>query len=468
MKDTKRRMEVYPLYHHTGIEAHLEKMAAKGWMLEHISNQGWHYRRMEPKKLHFCISYYPKASEFDPEPAEDQKTFLDFCAHTGWVLACTTAQMQIFYNDWENPIPIETDPVLEVENIHASMKKSFLRAQFVLMILGAVMSFFFWGELFVSPIGILANPNRLFTGVCWLLIIVLSVTDVTAYFLWHKKAVIAAEQGIFLDTPSTLAVQWGTMAVLAVSGIFLIANIAGSGDTMMLFILGGMGLYMLLLFLFADWIKRFGKKRKWSRVANMLVSVVLTMIASIVMVNGVIFATLKLKEAGIFDPEQETYRHGGMTWTVHKDAIPLRIEDLMEEEREGYMTEQRGNSSLFLSKYVMSQYARFDAKEYKDMHDLDYTVVDIKMPFLYDWCREEWMDELDESDNDLVPEGYADVLVPVDAAPWGAKEAYNITNNSHMLETNHYLLCYENRLVEIRFTWDVTEAQKAVVGEKLG
>lgn len=468
MKDTKRRMEVYPFYHHTGIEAHLEKIAEKGWMLERISNRGWHYRRIEPKKLHFCISYYPKASEFDPEPSEEQKTFMEFCAHTGWTLVCTTAQMQIFCNERENPVPIETDPVLEVENIHASMKKSFLKAQFFLMALGLVMSFFFVGELFVNVIDVLARPTKLFTGVCWLLVILLSVTDVTAYFRWHKKAVVAAEQGIFLDTPSTLAVQWIALAVLGGCGIFLLANLAGSGDTMMLFVFGGMGVYMFLLFLFADWIKRFGKKRKWSRGANMVVSVLLTMVASVIMMNVVIFATLKLKQEGIFDPEEETYQHGGITWTAHKDPIPLRIEDLMEERWDGYITERQGNSSLFLSKYEMSQRARFDAEAYADMPSLQYTVVDVKMPFLYDWCRAEMMDELDESDNGLVPGEFGDVLISTDAAAWGAEEAYYVTNNRYLLETNHFFLCYENRLVEIRFTWDVTDAQKAVVGEKLG
>lgn len=468
MKDTRRRMEVYPFYHHTGIEAHLEKMAEKGWMLERISNRGWHYRRIEPKKLHFCISYYPKASEFDPEPSEEQKTFLEFCAHTGWTLVCTTAQMQIFCNERENPVPIETDPVLEVENIHASMKKSFLKAQFFLMALGLVMSFFFVGELFVNVIDVLARPTKLFTGVCWLLVILLSVTDVTAYFRWHKKAVVAAEQGIFLDTPSTLAVQWIALAVLGGCGIFLLANLAGSGDTMMLFIFGGMGVYMFLLFLFADWIKRFGKKLKWSRGANMVASVLLTMVASIVMMNVVVFATLKLKEAGVFDPEQETYRHGGMTWTVHNDEIPLRIGDLMGEEHEGYSTEKNGEGSLFLSEYTMRQDARFDAEDYEDMYTLQYTVVDVKMPFLYDLCRKERMDDLDETDNSRIPEGHKNVLVEADPAPWGAVEAYNITNQSHMMETSHFLLCYANRLIEIRFTWDVTDAQKAVVGEKLG
>jgi hypothetical protein len=34
MKDTKRRFEAFAFYDHTGMAAHLEKMALKGWFLE--------------------------------------------------------------------------------------------------------------------------------------------------------------------------------------------------------------------------------------------------------------------------------------------------------------------------------------------------------------------------------------------------------------------------------------------------
>ena len=136
MKDKKRRFEIFSFLDYTGIAAHLSKMAEKGWMVESMTNFGWTYRRIEPKKLTFYVSYYPKASEFDPEPTEEQKIFHDFCEHTGWILAAVSAQMQIFYNERENPVPIETDPMLEVETIHAAAKKSYLPAYFVLLAVG--------------------------------------------------------------------------------------------------------------------------------------------------------------------------------------------------------------------------------------------------------------------------------------------------------------------------------------------
>lgn len=140
MRAKKRRLEAYSFYDHTGIVRHLEKMAEKGWLIEKITNMGWVYRRIEPKLLHFAVSYYPKASEFDPEPSEEQKDFQDFCAHTGWMLATTSAQMQIFYNERENPTPIETDPEMEIETIHCAAKKGFLPTQILLLVIGILQA----------------------------------------------------------------------------------------------------------------------------------------------------------------------------------------------------------------------------------------------------------------------------------------------------------------------------------------
>ena len=64
MKDTKRRIEAFSFFDHTGIARHLTKMAGRGWLLEKISNFGWTYHRIAPKKLTFSVCYYPKASDF--------------------------------------------------------------------------------------------------------------------------------------------------------------------------------------------------------------------------------------------------------------------------------------------------------------------------------------------------------------------------------------------------------------------
>ena len=63
--DTKFRLETFAFYDHNGIAVHLEKMAAKGWMIEDMGSNLWEYRRIEPKRLRFAVTYIPKRS-FSP------------------------------------------------------------------------------------------------------------------------------------------------------------------------------------------------------------------------------------------------------------------------------------------------------------------------------------------------------------------------------------------------------------------
>ena len=56
MKETKRRLETFSFYDRTGLEEHLARMAAEGWLLDKIGQFLWHYRRIEPKKLTFSVT----------------------------------------------------------------------------------------------------------------------------------------------------------------------------------------------------------------------------------------------------------------------------------------------------------------------------------------------------------------------------------------------------------------------------
>lgn len=49
MSEYKRRIELFSLYDHTNIEKHLEKMSAKGWMIDTIGSTLWRYKNRAPK-----------------------------------------------------------------------------------------------------------------------------------------------------------------------------------------------------------------------------------------------------------------------------------------------------------------------------------------------------------------------------------------------------------------------------------
>jgi len=468
MKEFKKRLEVFSFYDHAGISRHLEKMAAKGWMIERMSTFGWVYHRIEPKTVKFAVSYYAKASEFDPEPTDEQKMFHEFCAHTGWKLACTSAQLQIFYNEQENPTPIETEPMLEIESIHASAKKSFIPS-YLLLLLVSIMG----GGLFISgmlgdPTDQLASPTKLFTGVCYLILFALCIAELAGYFHWHRKAKKLAEQGEFLSPTSTSKFQKAVLAAVFIGFIYWAANSFFTGDKMRRWVVIVMCFYFPALMLIVNTTKNALKKRKVSRGVNRTITLLVDFVLAFVMMGLITFGALKLSNMGFFaEATEDTYEHVGMTWVIHNDELPLTIEDLTGEDYEGYIKERRGEESFLLGQFELYQRPRFDADNYKEMPHLEYKIVFVKVPALYDLCKNQLIDLKDETDNTNIPEGFKQVYMEQDPTPWGADEVYQLACQDTG-PLNRYLLCYEDSIIEISFDWEPTEEQMKIVAEKLG
>ena len=462
MKNTKRRIEPLSFFDHTGISRHLEKMAAKGWMIEKIVNTGWVYRRIEPKDIHFAISYYPKASEFDPEPSEEQKMFHDFCAHTGWQLACTSAQMQIFYNERENPTPIETEPELELQAIHASAKKSFIPSYILLLVIAFMNGGLRFSNLLGDPIDLLSTPTKLFNGFAFVILTILCTVELVCYFRWHSKATVAAEHGEFLKVPNTSKFQKVVLILVIGRAIFWAANHIICGDKLQRWIAIIMGIYMPSLFVIVNATKEFLKRKKASRGVNRTMTMLTSFLAAFTMMGLITFGILYASNHGLFaDNNEETYEHNGITWIIHQDELPLIVEDLIDVDFDGYIKERRGNMSLILGQLVMRQHPRFDAENYKNIPQLEYTMTIVRIPALYDKCKEILI-----HDEEYYRETKEKEYRIENTESWEANEVYRLYDLEYGAR-NTYLLCYDNLIVEIHFDWEPTTEQMAIVAKKL-
>ena len=466
MKDTKRRFEIYSFYDYTGIALHLSKMAEKGWLIDKISNFGWTYRRIPPKKLEFFVSYYPKASEFDPEPTEGQKAFHDFCEHTGWKLAAMAAQMQVFYNERNNPTPIETDPVLEIETIHAAAKKSYLPSYFLLLLVSIVHVALLISRLFGDLIGLLSSTSILFSGVAILVLFLQCITELFGYFIWHAKAKKAAERGEFIETPSHLFRQMVLLGVVLTGFVYWLITIVLQGNSLMRTASLIMLLYVAALIILVNGIKNLLKRKKAPRSVNRTITLFLCFVLPFAMMGLITFGILRASQNGFFQQDRDTYEYNGMTFTIYMDELPLTVEDLLDIPSDGYIKERRSDESLLLGQFVMRQHPRFDSVNHAEMPGLEYTITEIKLPFLYEFCKDSLLNERkDEKTVDGQIDFY-DHFEPVDPAPWNAKEAYRLYwSYGHFID--RYLLCYEKRIVEIMFYWEPTSEQMAIVADKL-
>ena len=101
------------------------------------------------------------------------------------------------------------------------------------------------------------------------------------------------------------------------------------------------------------------------------------------------------------------------------------------------------------------------------MPRLEYTIILIKMPFLYDICKEQLIADKDETNDRSVPEGYKRFYSEQDPAPWKAEEVYQLDyQDCGTMEKN--LQCDEDQIIEIDSDWKPTEEHMNLVAERLG
>ena len=455
MKQKKRRIEFFSFYDHTGIEAHLSEMARKGWLIESVTNYFWTYRRTEPKNVHFCVTYYPKASDFDPGPSDQQQTFLDFCAHTGWKFKCSFHQMQVFYNEMESPLPLDTDPVIEVDILHQALKKNFLPSYFLMLCLGLFMTVYFIAGIYFDPIGLLSSSSRLVSQFACMCLLAISAVELLTYFSWHRKAAKAAQDGIFMDTPSTTGFQIFILILLMIGMIWWFVSLMTADDPFLLWVAVIMFVYIFGVVWIVNGIKQGLKKAKVSRGMNKAVTLAACFILPTIM-SGMILAI------GFSLSRSETIRGIQDVDT----SPPLSLSDFTEIEEDSYVQQDRNNQTFLVGQRVVNMYPHWDIQGFYEMPDLHYTITTVKIPFLYEWCKSQMYWNMDERRDKDIPEGHRNILIEQDPANWGAKAAYRLYQEEGWWQ-NRYLLCYEDKIVDIRFDWEPQEEEMAIAGKKL-
>lgn len=462
MRQTKRVMTQFCFYDRTGIEKMLEKQAAKGWMLESIGQLSWNYRRTEPKQVHFAVTYYPNASMFDPYPTVGEELYQEFVSHSGWRFVASNAQLQIFCSEAENPVPIETDPMVELQNIHKAVKKSFLPGYY-LMIAGATMNLVLMGwRLHDNFTGTLANNANIFTIVCWLALFGMELTEILSYYLWRRKALRAAEtDGSFVETRNRNNVMWLILVVLGAGLIFTLTSVTPKAAYVAVMMLAVMFAAVALVLLFTQWMKKTGFSREDNKaftiLATVFISLALTGVATWVV-------------AGLFDRHQEdlhvrdTYEINGITFTRYGDDVPLTVAELTGEDTVDYSTYKTLETSILLDRLVANQHPDFLSGQGESLR---YVVIEVKFAPLFDFCLRDYLNMYQgQQIVDIFGDEYYREFHPTDPTTWGADKAWQLYSREEAL--TEYLLVYGNRIVNFDFSLEPTQEQKDMVKARFG
>lgn len=451
MKDRKWDFIPFSCYDRTGMERHLEQRAAQGWLLERISNFGWYYRRIEPRQIHFTVTHYLRASQFDPEPTEEQREFHDFCLRSGWRLAASSGQMQVFYNEEPDPVPIDTEPALELERIGKMMKRV-LPFQFILLAIGFCMGGSWLWSLTHRPIDLLSSAYNLATGAIWLMLFLWCAADLFRYFTWRYKAKKAAPLGEFVPTKGCHKLMLAMLAVTVLSFAYLLLADRKPGFRLvMLLILAGYA----LLFLVVNGVKGYLKRRKASRALNRGITLTVDVVLAFALMVGIA---------------------AGLIWGISTGRIssieelidpPLSVEDLTGVEDDRYVTRRMADSTFLITQRDFYQHIYPDQRQAgEQLESLDYTIVDIHLPALYPWCVEELLHDRDDWSGEMEDgQPFYYQYQAIDSAPWGAARAYQLWAGGEPATT--YLICWQGRIVELDPTFALTQEQMTIAAEKL-
>ncbi len=441
--------ESFAYYDRTAMQEYFEQKALEGWRLckkEKFSN--WVFERIEPKKLHYAITYLPQFSNEDSFLlSENKKEYLDFCAEQGWQFACVHKNMVIFYNEEEDPVPLETDPEVELAAIHKSMMKNIVaKSSIVFVSMVAVIAFLVM-NFNNDPIKFFFNLGERFSILALFIsiFITFNLTELVSYYHWRKKAVAAASLGSFTKTEFSTKLLTAFQVIITVMYVvFVLFVTIISGNDMGLWLIGISIILIFTVIITKNAEEKIqGKKRKVLIIGGALLLIAMVVAGYFVKYYYDDYDSSHI-ETYTFDSDYTGY--------VYKDDIPLKIEDMgLDVDPNQYSYELTDRKSAVVVITEASQSARMDVKNYYALPHLNYTVYEIKWQFL-----------LERSFEIMLKDDWPyRTCRQIDETLWKAEKAYE-------KGIYYYLLCYDDKIVEIELSWEITPEQAAIVAEKLG
>lgn len=438
MKETKRRIEFYSLYDHTGIEKHLEKMAAKGWMLKDIGTHMWKYRRIEPQSLSFSVVYYPK-KVINDEMTADRQSFIDSCTVAGWKFVMSHGRLHVFCNESENPVPIESDAKTQVESIHGFAKSEIICSNLIVLFLALGFMVWFIYRVNKEPVETLSDDMEMF--LIFPFSILLSVWSIIKYLVWYKKAKSAAEDGFFTETKRIFAFDNFFYPIWLLGGFVKIYTFLS--PSRMLFWAVVALFAVLLLFLF-KLIRRTYEKSEISLSAKRTMNVIIgaVLIAGFIAGSVGIHTLFPKRSETVIDKSKGYTR----TYQVYYDKdLPFDMEDLIDAG--GFVSKYKTREWLGLVNIMKTeQFVPGGENITCDIYYINYAP-------LYDACEKEIKDIFENQ------------YVETDAAPWNANKVSRIRYDYGF--GNRFVVCWDGIIAELAFSWSPTDEQIATVSEKI-
>ena len=439
-------MFLFSFHDHTGIARHLEQLALKGWLLDH-TGFFWTYRKAPRQRVRYAVTYFPTSSDFNPTLPEKEAMFRDFCESAGWEFVAQAGEMQIFRSFRPDPTPLDTEPMVQVETIHRSMKGSHLKSQATITALMVFQLGMLLWRLFSDPLSILTYSGNLLSLFSEAALLAEISFETLSYFRWRKKALLAAEEGHFLPTagrrwPMALYFLFLLLAVLSFIpsvGVEYLGVVLGT----LAAIFGGVAMGRFT----QNRLKARGVASRTNKIVSASLSGGLALVFTFAVMGFFIRSTIQ----GRYDGAEEYTVGPSRTHYAYHDVLPLYMEDLAEVDGTAYSNRLYERGSFFITETQVNIHRRFDREDDGTApRSLDYTVWHSSFPAILDLAVEDRMDWY--SGRTALGQRY----VPLSPA-FSAEAVWQLYSEEE--PRDQYLLRLEACVIEIDFDFPPTGAQ---------
>lgn len=465
MREYRKFLARFALYDKTGICKYLENKAADGWLLVDMGSIMWEFKRIEPQKLKFSVSYVNNASMYDASLTESQKSFVEYCEHTGWTFAASYEHTFVFYTENEDTVPIETDAVVEVENINNVMKRKML-LPYLLLIVSSIINLSTGLSGFLDDTVDELLSGRIFIIIPLVFVALFCLTETVEYIVWYIRAKRLASLGDgFLSTKNFSNIKGTAVVLLTLTSYFVYCVSLSHSFELAVFI--GALLAVVIILVTTRGTTALLKRLNVPKIVNRVVSFAVILAVSVACLYISVNTVMKLPR----DNEQGNYYVQFMTQEEFRESAPLEITDFIQDEIRITNSLVEENKSASAVKFRAEQSACNLTSD--EEYTLSYTVFDIKIPFVRRACINHLFDRYCALGNYLDTESYPGKVLldivshrEISAEKWSADEAYVLCVDGKAI--NRYLLCYGNKIVEFIPSWELTAEQVKVVAETFG
>lgn len=426
----KHRYELplYSFYDHTGMVRHLEQMARRGWRLDKLGGMLWRYQPIEPRRLKYALVYFPEVTGFEPTPPESHLRLQELCAQAGWILAATAGKFQVYCNEDPDAVPLETDPGIQVDIIHRTMKRNFIPSYLLLSLAAVLQLFMQIADLNKDYSVWYSGKAYYFSGLAWMMIpawsmiLLFYLIELGQYFLWYRRAKARAAEGLYTPSPRSRWVQ--SLAILTLALLLLSWFLTEQMNGFVFAMLGALALAAVLSVVLSKLLKKVGASAKVNQAITIGVACILSLIAVMSVSN---YTIQSRRQAEKMDA-----------------VLPLQLEDL------GYIAPEKAWEKVDERHSPLVSFTHiWQRREYpQEPLEMEYIIVDVHFAPLWDVCLQDYLKAGART---------------VDAAPWGAQQVWQIENPYEAV----YLLCWDERMVYMELEKAPDDTQKSIIGSKL-